>query len=175
MSALRKLATRLLRAVLRHSSAERCEWASAMLRELDFIQSDWEALFWALGSAAAILRHSGCGVRTWVENRRRKREGQMNPTGKKAIGVASGIGLALALALVVVGLRVLSFQYFPNLEAGRVPWRLLLFVMVIPETILVVATVALWRKRRPMATGILITALAIGVHFAIHIAHLWHG
>jgi hypothetical protein len=30
-----------------------------MLRELDFIENDWEALVLALGSTAAIFRHSG--------------------------------------------------------------------------------------------------------------------
>jgi hypothetical protein len=29
-----------------------------MLSELDFIESDWAALFWALGSARAIFKYS---------------------------------------------------------------------------------------------------------------------
>jgi hypothetical protein len=56
MSATRRLASKLLRAILRHSSADSQEWANAMLRELDFIENDWAALFWAL---EARLRFSG--------------------------------------------------------------------------------------------------------------------
>ena len=173
MFTLRRLARGLLQTVVRHSPPDREEWVSAMLRELDFIENDWEALLWATGGTATMLRDSG--RRIWVENRFRDREGKVNSTGKNALGIASGIGLALLFAVIVVTLRVWSSPYFPNLEAGRVPWRLWLFVMVIPETVLVVAAITLWRKKRPVATGILVTALAIGVHIAVHIAHHWHG
>ena len=59
MSATRRWASRLLRAAVRHASSESQDWANAMLRELDFIENDWEALVLALGSTAAIFRHSG--------------------------------------------------------------------------------------------------------------------
>jgi hypothetical protein len=29
-----------------------------MLRELDFIDSDWASVWWALGGATAVLKHS---------------------------------------------------------------------------------------------------------------------
>jgi hypothetical protein len=32
--------------------------AKAMQRELDFVENDWGALFWALGSTTAIFRYS---------------------------------------------------------------------------------------------------------------------
>jgi hypothetical protein len=41
------------------------DWANAMLRELDFIESGWAALFWALGSTTAIYRYSSRGLRAW--------------------------------------------------------------------------------------------------------------
>ena len=28
-----------------------------MLREMDFVEGDWAALFWALGSATALFKH----------------------------------------------------------------------------------------------------------------------
>jgi hypothetical protein len=58
MGAPRKLATGLLRAVLRLVPEESRQWATAMLHELDFVDGDWAALFWALGSVTAILRHA---------------------------------------------------------------------------------------------------------------------
>jgi hypothetical protein len=45
----------------------------AMLRELDFIEGEWAALFWALGSAAAILRHAASGWRAWLKRKSKRR------------------------------------------------------------------------------------------------------
>jgi hypothetical protein len=47
MSAIRRLASRLLSGVVRQVSSDTQEWGNAMLRELDFIESDWIALLWA--------------------------------------------------------------------------------------------------------------------------------
>src|SRR5712691_10037566 len=58
MFAIRRVASWLLTAIVRHSSAESRSWANAMLREMDFVESDGTALFWALGSATALCRHS---------------------------------------------------------------------------------------------------------------------
>ena len=65
MGTPRNLAARLLTAVLRYAPPESREWASAMLRELDFIEGDWPAFFWALGSAAAIARHAASNWKSW--------------------------------------------------------------------------------------------------------------
>ena len=46
MSRLRGFAVWLLNAVLRHAPEHCQQWASAMLRELDFIEGDWAALFY---------------------------------------------------------------------------------------------------------------------------------
>jgi hypothetical protein len=48
-------------------------------------------------------------------------------------------------------------------------------VIVLPEIIFVVAIVALWRKRRPMAVGILLLAVTLGTHFIVHVANHYHG
>ena len=47
------------------SSDESREWASAMLRELDFVDSDWEALLWALGSTSCDF-HAFRAAGLWV-------------------------------------------------------------------------------------------------------------
>ncbi len=50
------------------------------------------------------------------------------------------------------------------------------FVMVVAwlmELIFVGGVIALWRKRRPMAIGILFTAILLGTHFAMYMsAHM---
>ena len=67
MGTPRTLAGKLLRAVVLLAPAESRDWANAMLRELDFIEGEWAALFWALGSATAIFRHAGRNWRKWFQ------------------------------------------------------------------------------------------------------------
>ena len=45
------LASAIFAAVIRRASPAARQWGTAMQREMDFIESDWAALFWALGSA----------------------------------------------------------------------------------------------------------------------------
>ena len=168
MEAPRKLAAVLLRAVLRLAPEESRKWAAAMLRELDFIEGDWAALFWALGSATAILRHAASVFQ--VNSKRQTKEGKMNSTGRKALGV--GLGALYALMLVgcaCAGLRLTAIL-FPGLGLDHAPWTLWLAVVVLPEAILLTATVLLWRKRGPLAAGILATSLVVGLHLAVHLA-----
>ncbi|MGH7620611.1 MAG: hypothetical protein ACREPM_25635 [Gemmatimonadaceae bacterium] len=56
MSALRPVARRLLRFSTDHCSAASREWGEAMLHELDVIDGDWDALWWALGGSVAVCR-----------------------------------------------------------------------------------------------------------------------
>ncbi len=176
MSAARSLASRLLRAVLRYAPAESKEWASAMLRELDFIESDWAALFWAIGSTTAIFRHTGRGLGAWLLKHLGFEEVlTMKDIGKIIGGILLGALLATLLAFGNFGLHLLSFHFFPSLGATRLPWVAWLTVFVVPEIIFVVGIVALWRKRKPMAIGILLAALMLGTHFAMHVAKHWNG
>ena len=54
--AIRRLASAILATSFRWASLGVREWGNAMLREMDFVEGDWAALFWALGSATAIFR-----------------------------------------------------------------------------------------------------------------------
>ena len=85
MGAPRRLAARLLRGVLGLSPEESHDWARAMLAELEFIEGDWAALFWALGSATAILRHAARNWRSWISRKKMSEEERMN-NGEKGIG-----------------------------------------------------------------------------------------
>jgi hypothetical protein len=54
---IRGLASTILTAAVRRASPPMREWGSAMLREMDFVESDWAALRWALGVVAVLLKH----------------------------------------------------------------------------------------------------------------------
>jgi hypothetical protein len=58
MTALRFLAVRISGAVVRWASPGRKEWAEGLEREVAFIESDWRALVWAMGSLRILLRWS---------------------------------------------------------------------------------------------------------------------
>ena len=49
-------------------------------------------------------------------------------------------------------------------------WPHALGAIVIPEIIFVISAILLWRKRTPLAAGILLTGVAIGIHVAVHFA-----
>jgi len=94
----------------------------------------------------------------------------MNTNGKKALGVASGVIGALALAGSAFALLRLVDLIFPVLHIARTEWTHWLAAIFLPEAVFLVAAIYLWRKRGPVAAGILLVAVAIGLHFAIHVA-----
>ena len=59
MTARRRWAVAMLRAVIRHAPEASREWASAMLRELDYIESDWAALSGGPGKRGRNLQACG--------------------------------------------------------------------------------------------------------------------
>jgi hypothetical protein len=169
MGAPRKLAAAMLRAALRLAPPATREWASAMLRELDFVPGEWAALLWALGSAAAIARHAGRGWANLFKSLQASQEKPMNPNGKKAISFASGAVSAFLLSLIAFGLMFLADYLFPQLGIAHKEWTHFLIAIVLPEVVFIAAAIALWRRRRPVAMGILLTAVAIGAHVLIHV------
>lgn len=171
MSAPRKMAASLLGVVVRHSSCDSQDWASAMLGELEFIESDWAALFWALGSTSAILRLSVLrGLRAWFGKRSNQVEGLMSKhIRRNAAGTLSGVAIAVGVLVSGFGLVRLLFVLFPASDL-QVQWAELLGVIVVPETIFIVAALALWRKRRSMAVGIVMSAVTLVAHVVLHLA-----
>jgi len=169
MSFPRRVATELLRAMLRLSPEESREWASAMLRELEFIEGDWEALFWSLGCTTAIFRRSGRPLLSWVIRQLGFEEGRMSDFQRRAVGVFSGIGLAIVLTICFMVVTHLSGHIFGFTDS---PWmmRVAAVMAVVLEVVFVASVIALWRKRRPMAVGILLTATLLGTHFAMYIS-----
>jgi hypothetical protein len=171
MSRPRRLASRLLREVVRHSSSDSRDWANAMLRELDFIESDWAALLWALGSTSAIFKHSvPRGLRAWFDKRSNQEEGPiLKHIRRNAAGTLSGVMIAVGVLVGTFGLLRLLFVLFPEPDLKKVQWAELLAVIVVPETIFIVSALALWRKRRSMAVGIVMSAVTLVAHVVFHV------
>ena len=175
-SAQRRLASWLLHRMLRVAPQEGRQWARAMLCELDFVEGDWAALTWALGGTAAMLRCTARDWRAWLRGDLRNEEGRpVKDFKQKAAGVVWGVVIASVFVVFAYGLLQVAFHYFPSLYVGRVPWVAWLVVIALPESAFAAGAVMLWRRRRPMALGILLSAMVLATHFAIHILNHWKG
>lgn len=180
MSPIRSLAERLLRAMLRHAPEEQRAWVEAMLRELDFVETEWGALFWALGCTTAIFRECLRGWGAWITNWIKRQltdslrftsteEGQkMNSTGKKTLEVLLGMFLALALGVGGYFLRHVIADMLLAVGIPRTMWSHLLSVALPAEVILVVAAIILWRRKlAPVAVGLLVTGFVMAGHIVV--------
>ena len=59
---------------IQHASPTAQEWGNAMLHEMEFVEGDWAALFWAIGGARALLQGSEVSMKnltdvTWTLQR----------------------------------------------------------------------------------------------------------
>jgi hypothetical protein len=183
-SSPRTWAEKLLRTLLHFASVERRAWVEAMLRELDFIgldqkRGDWAALFWALGCTGAIFREClrGWGTFLWKQcanllGIQSTEEGnKMNSTGKKTLGVLTGIGLALGLGIVVFLFKNVIADMLVAVGIPRTMWGHILSTILPVELIVVTAAIWLWRKHRaPVAIGLLVPAVGMAAHVAFFLA-----
>jgi hypothetical protein len=175
----RRLAEWLLRAMLRHGPQDRRAWVEAMLGELDWVEGDLAALFWALGCGSVVVRECMRAGALWlgrwiaellgIEN---DKEGKrMNSTAKKTLGVLAGVGMALVLGVSVFFLAPSIGRALEGVGIQRNMWTHVLTVILPTEIIAVVAAVWLWRRRKvPVAAGILATAGLMAVHVVITVA-----
>jgi hypothetical protein len=172
-SQLRKLASKLLQAVVRRTPGDSQCWGNAMLRELDFVETDWAALWWALGSAAAIFRHSiPREVAAWVGKQSGwLKQETLRSMARKATGLGTGVVISISVSMACIfGLTHVSPFLFPELHLAQMRWAQYMSVLWIPETIFVMAAVALWRRRRAMSVGILVSAITLMTHFMIYVS-----
>ena len=118
MSVARRLAYRLLNSVVRHVSPNSQDWASAMLRELDFVESDWGALLWALGSVTALFRHSvPRQLRARLEERFGTAQGGMLKNIRK---MTAGMLWGVIIASVVLTISLLGLVGAVGIENNNV-------------------------------------------------------
>ena len=155
MAIARRLAVALLNAVVRCAPADVRAWGQAMVRELDVVENDRAALSWALGSTTALMRQPAM-LRTIARN---------------AGGVFLGAVMAGGVFVVSgAGLLRLLFLAFPSWQAQPRPIVEWLTAIAVPEMVFVVAVMTLRRHRRFMAAGIMLSAIALFIHFFVHVA-----
>jgi hypothetical protein len=176
MLVARKFAYRLLNGVVRQASPDSQEWASAMVRELDFVESDWSALLWALGSTTALFRHSvPRRFRALLEKRLGAARGERVKNIRKiTTGIFFGVVIATAVLTVsFIGLLQTASLLFPEWRAGHIRIVEWLAIVGVPEAAFMATAQALWRRKRFMAAGVLLAAIALMTHAIIH--GLTHG
>jgi hypothetical protein len=64
MTVVRKMAFKISALVIRFSSAGNKEWAAGVAGEIDFIENDWKALAWAMGSLRVLLNRKSAPIRS---------------------------------------------------------------------------------------------------------------
>jgi hypothetical protein len=166
---IRRLAIATLNTVVQHSSADSRSWGLAMLRELELVEDDWAALSWALGSSMALCRHSvplqlkTCFRRLFGKESSLKRIARSTPAMLSGVTVAVGV---LAVCVVAL-LSMMNASWFPATQE-RLADRLL--VVVLPEIVYISSAAILWRRRKSVATGILLTGVALISHAIVHFA-----
>jgi hypothetical protein len=171
-SALRRAAQSLLGLAMRLVPENGREWAAAMLHELDFVEGDWAALWWAVGGLTVIARQVAGQWRVGRNEQIRKwKDKAMEQMGKKAGWLIAGALGAIALSLAAFGLLYWTAVSFPNLGLDRAEWTHILFIIIIPGLISLGFMLRFWRRQRPMAIGILLSLLVTTAHVAIHYAH----
>ncbi len=142
-----------------------------MLRELDFVESDWGALLWALGSLTALFRHS---VPRQLRAGLEKRFGTAQRVTLKDIRkITAGMLLGVVIASVVLTISLLGLLsaeqvLFPEWHVGHARFAEWLAFVAIPESVFMAAAVLLWRRKRSMAAGILLAAMMLMTHAIIH-------
>jgi hypothetical protein len=142
-----------------------------MLRELDFVESDWGALLWALGSVTALFRHSvPRQLRAGLEKRLGSTQGATLKNIKKMTAeMLLGVVIAsVVLTISLLGLLSAAQVLFPEWHAGHTRFAQWLAFVVVPEAVFMAAAVVLWRRKRSMAAGILLAAMMLMTHAIIH-------
>jgi hypothetical protein len=164
MAALRRIAVRLLHAMVQRSGAERRSWADAMLREMDFVESDWPALLWALGSTRVLCRLAFAErMKSWHEAQ------SLKEMAKRMPGMLAGVAVAGAvLTVCVLAWSNLTRASWFEPALGKLADRMLW--LIVPEAVYVASAAALWQRRRPIAAGILTAGVILLTHTIVHFA-----
>jgi hypothetical protein len=168
MPAIRKAASRWLSFMARHLPARSQEWANGMLREADFVEGDWRALLWVLGSTTALCRYS-ITLELSALNRNRREQLSAKRVARSMFPMLSGAAAALIfLGVCIASLSSLMHAAWFDPLQHRLADRML--IVVIPETAYLASTLALWRRRRTFAVGILGAGVLLMAHAVMHFA-----
>jgi hypothetical protein len=131
-----------------------------MLRELDFIEGEWPAVLWTLGSSAALCRHS-----LW----RYEKALSLKRIAKGMLAVLTGIaGSAAFLAICVAAFFGLLHTSWFDPVGQKFADRLL--IVAVPESVYLACAIAMWRRKKTVALGILLSGVILITHAIIHFA-----
>lgn len=167
MLSIRRLATRVIEVVVRHSPPDAQSWGSAMLREMDFVENDWSAALWALGSTTSLCRHS---LAQRLEALLHPMDGawSLHRVAKKIPAMLAGMIAAAAVLVICLLLlsSLLRASWFDPAFARL--FDRLLFV-VVPEALYLTSAIALWRLRKAaIAMGIVTAGAILMAHAVVH-------
>jgi hypothetical protein len=136
-------------AVVRRAQPAVREWGAAMLREMDFIESDWAALFWAIGSVKSVA------------------------SNRKGNDVMRGDRVNRVCGRVIIGLSILALftvvtGYFqaPRPDEGTAAHIFQLSIVALVPTILLFLATADWKKPLRSARPLTVPAVALVLAFA---------
>ncbi len=107
MTFTRMLALEVSNFVVRHASPGSKEWAEGLAREIAYIENDWRALAWALGSMRVLLDYRETPVESLAD---------VPATARKYFELRKGVG---AWALILQA-PIYAFKFF---DATSVPER----------------------------------------------------
>jgi hypothetical protein len=169
MVPIRALARWLVSTAARRTTEDTRSWAMAMQRELEFIESDWAALGWALGSTTALCRRSFSGqLRRWLDG------GAGDGTASAKLGkriTAPVLGTTAAAAVLIVCVLALwSLIHMAGLGPAQAKLAERVLIVVLPESVYLCSVVAFWRSRRSVALGIAAAGVVLITHAMVHYA-----
>ncbi len=151
LTVIRRFAARVLNATIRRARPDVRGWAQAMLREMDFIESDWSALSWAIGSVRSVRSAS-----------RWKGRGEMN--GERINRVSGRIVTGLsALALLTV---ISGYFQAPQTDEGTAAHIFQLSIVLLSPMILLFLVSADWKKPLRSARTLAFPAAVLLAAFA---------
>lgn len=167
MSAIRRVAERVLLFVVRRLPEGSRSWGRAMLREMDFVDNDWAALRWALGSTAALCKQSLIQtLKSWREGAAPNASSHVR-RGRWIPSVVSGVAAAVVvLAISVLTLATLVRVSWLGPHQGTLAEPF--FVVVIPDALCLLSAIALWRPQGRMASGMLAAGATLVAHSIIY-------
>lgn len=148
---LRGITARLLSFAAACAPTKFAEWARAMLGELDYVEDDWSAFFWALGSIGVLLRFSTIQlllIPKWRDKSMIRQTGQVL-LGAVVAGIVCMAGSLVRMAM----LKVAGLQ----LSDVRMSQRLM-FILLLEVTYVVIAT-AQWHRRKFVSVGVSLAGL----------------
>ena len=166
MSPIRDVARRVLHFVVRLAPPRTRSWGEAMIGEMDHIDDEWDALLWALGGTLALCR---CSLIEHLRNLRNLLAAEV-PAQKEAKhlikSILSGVGVA-GVVLIISMLTLTTLQRTYWVEPSQARFAQLLFAVVVPDGLCLLAALALWRPQRRLTSGILAAGAALGAHSII--------